>query len=269
MKTILLVEDNQLLAENIKALLEEETYNVYHTVSAQDCINYAEKNSVDIILCDIMLPDKDGYDILKELNSKPNYVLPPFVFLTAKSQRQDRRRGMELGADDYLTKPFTQEELLRMVKTQLTKREHLLGDKSSGGKKELFDSKQIDPESNKKLSYDSYIFLNEKSNPGFFAIKKIVYIKSMQDYTQIFLTNSQKLVVRKTLTNWENQLPGEYFVRIHRQTIINLQFVEKVERYKNYTYKVYLKNISEPFTISQRYSRKIKQMQGTNAFGGQ
>lgn len=266
MKSILLVEDNLLLAENITALLEEETYTVFHAANAADCIKTAKENTLDLILCDIMLPDKDGYEILTELSSTPDYTMPPFVFLTAKSQRTDRRKGMELGADDYLTKPFTQDELLKTVETQLKKRATLLkADIEQKQKKDILAKDRVELESNKKLAYDSHIFLNEKNTPGFFAVKKIVCIKSMQDYTQIFMNNAQKLVVRKTLTNWEHILPGEYFVRIHRQTIINLQYVEKVERNKSYTYKVYLKGFDEPFTISQRYSRKIKQMPGSNS----
>ncbi len=263
MRKILLVEDSLLLAENIIALLEERKFNIYHASNAGDAINLVASESFDLILCDIMLPGKDGYEILESLKTMPEIAIPPFVFLTAKSQRIDLRKGMELGADDYLTKPFTEEELLKTIDTQIKKRANLL----KSNKRNKYKTSKINdtpdvPKLHKHLSYDSFIFLNAKENPGFFAIKEIVYIKSLKDYTQIFFKNSQKLVVRKTLVLWESILPPVFFVRIHKQTIINLQFVEKVIRDSSYTFKVYLKNCEDPFKISQRYSRKIKNMKG-------
>ncbi|KAB2842186.1 MAG: response regulator, partial [Melioribacteraceae bacterium] len=99
MKNILLVEDNGLLAENIKALLEEELFNVTVAVTAEEGLTLAVQQKPDLILCDIMLPDKDGYELFIALKEKFGNVLPPFIFLTAKSQRDDQRKGMELGAD--------------------------------------------------------------------------------------------------------------------------------------------------------------------------
>lgn len=261
MKSILLIEDNLLLAENIISLLEEESFNVFH---ASDCFTgtqYAFENTPDLILCDIMLPDKDGFELFKMLNEKENYTVPPFIYLTAKSLRQDQRKGMELGADDYITKPFTQQELLGSINTQIKKREAIV-ENTAGIKDKIKKMSKADGKAkkNEELSINGFIFLNKGDSPGFYPIKKIVYIKSMKDYTQIYFHNSPKMLIRKTLAHWENVLPSEFFVRIHRQTIINLDFVDKVEKDKNYTFKLYLRNIPTPLDISQRYGRKIKQI---------
>lgn len=261
MKNILLVEDNGLLAENIKALLEEELFNVTVAVTAEEGLTLAVQQKPDLILCDIMLPDKDGYELFIVLKEKFGNVLPPFIFLTAKSQRDDQRKGMELGADDFITKPFTKNELIKAIETQIWKREKLTdGAKKETQKSELMHHQETDLKEGEKLSYNGFIFLNDKKSPGFFAVKKIVYVKSLKDYSIVFFNDSKKILVRRTLTTWESILPSEYFVRIHRQTIINLQFLEKVERDKNYTYKVFLKFVEIPFTMSQRYSRKIKKL---------
>ncbi|MBU2493576.1 MAG: response regulator [Bacteroidetes bacterium] len=261
MKTILLIEDNSLLAENIKALLEEEIFSVIHVSSAEEGLNIVFQDKPDLILCDIMLPDKDGYELLQILKDKLGYSLPPFVYLTAKSQRDDQRKGMELGADDFITKPFTKSELLNAINTQLNKREKLTGNEGSAeSKTQILNQADDDLGGDNKLSYNGFIFLNEKKSPGFFAVKKIIYIKSLKDYTTIVFNDFRKVVIRRTLAKWEEILPAENFVRIHRQTIINLQFLDRVERDKNYTYRVYLKLIDIPFKMSQRYSRKIKKL---------
>jgi len=122
MKNILLVEDNSLLAENIKALLEEELFNVTLAVTAEEGLTQAVQNKPDLILCDIMLPDKDGYELLVALKEKFGNIIPPFIFLTAKSQRDDQRKGMELGADDFITKPFTKNELIKAKNLPTAKR---------------------------------------------------------------------------------------------------------------------------------------------------
>lgn len=262
MKNILLIEDNSLLAENIKALLEEEVFTVIHAASAEEGLNQALKNNLDLILCDIMLPDKDGYEFFEILKEKLGNISPPFIYLTAKSQRDDQRKGMELGADDFITKPFTKSELLNAINTQIMKRAKLTETKKKEeNKNQILKHENGGLNEGKKLAYDGFIFLNEKKSPGFYAVKKIVYVRSLKDYTTVFFNDLKKVVIRRTLANWEAILPSEHFVRIHRQVIINLQFLERVERDKNYTYKAFLKFVDTPFKMSQRYSRKIKRLQ--------
>lgn len=261
MKNILLIEDNSLLAENIKALLEEEIFNVFHVSTAEDGLNMVLNNNPDLILCDIMLPGQDGYKFLEVLKEKLGNIAPPFIYLTAKSQRDDQRKAMELGADDFITKPFTKSELLKAINTQLEKRQSLTENKIEiENKKQLIQPAEDELNEGKKLSYEGFIFLNEKKSPGFYAVKKIVYVRSLKDYTTVFFNDLKKVVIRRTLANWESILPPEHFVRIHRQTIINLQFLERVEPDKNYTYKVFLRHVEAPFKMSQRYSRKIKRL---------
>lgn len=261
MKNLLLIEDNLLLAENIKALLEGEIFSVFHAPNSSEGIEIAKNNNLDVILCDIMLPDQDGFELFKELQNKFGYALPPFIFLTAKTQRVDYRKGMELGADDYITKPFTKEELLNSINTQLNKRLNIIEENyKNTNNPGILKNSVNNAERNKELSFEGFIFINEKNSPGFVPIKKIIYIKSLKDYSQIVLNNLTKLIVRKTLLHWESILPSQFFIRIHRQTIINLQFVDRVEKSKNYSYNVFLKHLENPFKISQRYSRKIKHL---------
>jgi CRP-like cAMP-binding protein/CheY-like chemotaxis protein len=122
-KKILIIEDNNDIRENIVEILELAGYTVYAATNGKTGVDLAIKNLPDIILCDIMMPELDGYGVLYMLNKKPETAAIPFVFLTAKAERVDLRKGMEMGADDYLTKPFDDMELLNAVETRLKKKD--------------------------------------------------------------------------------------------------------------------------------------------------
>ncbi|MES2427066.1 MAG: response regulator [Bacteroidota bacterium] len=125
-KKVLIIEDNADIRENIVEILELADYTVDSTDNGKMGIELAIKNMPDIILCDIMMPELDGYGVLYILNKNPLMAGIPFIFLTAKSERLDQRKGMELGADDYLTKPFDDMDLLNAIESRLRKKESQL-----------------------------------------------------------------------------------------------------------------------------------------------
>src|SRR5665811_770251 len=107
MKSILLIEDNDELRENTAEILELANYKVVSAANGKLGIKAALKNKPDLIICDVMMPELDGYGVLHLINKNTELSGIPFIFLTAKSERSDLRKGMEMGADDYITKPFT------------------------------------------------------------------------------------------------------------------------------------------------------------------
>ena len=121
MKTILLIEDNKDMRENTAEILELEDYNVITATNAKEGAARAQKQKPDLIICDIMMPVMDGYEVLSALSSDEDTAWIPFIFLTAKADRSDLRKGMEMGADDYLTKPFDAEELIKAINTRFKK----------------------------------------------------------------------------------------------------------------------------------------------------
>lgn len=121
MNTILLIEDNNEIRENTAEILELANYNVITAENGKDGIEKAQQAKPDIIICDIMMPVLDGYGVLHMLNKNEELKDIPFIFLTAKTERQDFRKGMEMGADDYITKPFTEIELLNAIEQRLRK----------------------------------------------------------------------------------------------------------------------------------------------------
>jgi CRP-like cAMP-binding protein len=124
-KKILLIEDNELIRENTAEILELAGYNAIVAVNGKEGIELVHKEKPDLIICDIMMPVLDGYGVLHLLSKNEETASIPFIFLTAKAERSDFRKGMEMGADDYLTKPFDDIELLSAVESRLKKSELL------------------------------------------------------------------------------------------------------------------------------------------------
>jgi CRP/FNR family cyclic AMP-dependent transcriptional regulator len=131
MKTILLVEDNKDVRENIAEILELAGYTVLTEANGKAGFETAVNKLPDLIVCDIMMPDLDGYGMLHMLTKNIKTSAIPFIFLTAKAERSDFRKGMEMGADDYITKPFEEIELLNAVEIRLKKSEVLKGEFSA------------------------------------------------------------------------------------------------------------------------------------------
>ncbi|MEQ1585904.1 MAG: response regulator [Cyclobacteriaceae bacterium] len=120
-RRILVIEDNLEMCENIASILKLANYQVYTANSGRLGIELVQQHQPDLILCDIMMPDLDGYGVLHILNKDPSTANIPFIFLTAKSEHKDFRTGMNLGADDYITKPFDGLELFNAIELRLKK----------------------------------------------------------------------------------------------------------------------------------------------------
>ena len=120
-KKILLIEDNVEILENTAEILELADYSVLTASNGKEGVEKALTAQPDLIICDIMMPVLDGYGVIHLLNKNAKLQNTPFIFLSAKSERGDVRKGMELGADDYITKPFTETELLTAIESRLRK----------------------------------------------------------------------------------------------------------------------------------------------------
>lgn len=124
-KTVLVIDDNIDIRENTAEILELAGYDTITAENGKEGVEKALKEKPDIIVCDIMMPELDGYGVLHLLRKKPEAQHIPFIFLTAKTERSDLRKGMEMGADDYVTKPFEDIELLNAIEVRLKKAEVL------------------------------------------------------------------------------------------------------------------------------------------------
>jgi DNA-binding NarL/FixJ family response regulator len=119
MKTILVIEDEPEMCRNLTTVLCLENFNSLSAENGRVGLELAKKEMPDLILCDIMMPELDGYAVIAALRAHPKTATIPFIFLTAKGDKPDIRTGMNLGADDYLTKPVTNHELLAAIRSRL------------------------------------------------------------------------------------------------------------------------------------------------------
>jgi DNA-binding NarL/FixJ family response regulator len=119
MKKILIIEDEPEMRRNITALLRYHDYEPVEAENGRKGIELARREKPDLILCDVMMPELDGHGVLQALQQEADLALVPFIFLTAKGEKDDLRSGMNLGADDYLTKPVPNGDLVRAIEARL------------------------------------------------------------------------------------------------------------------------------------------------------
>ena len=125
MKKILIIEDQRMLREEVSDWFEFEGFKIFSAANGREGVELAVKHLPDLILCDIMMPEMDGNEVLEILRNNPVTSLIPFIFMTALAERRQVRTGMEQGADDYITKPFTRAELLDAVAARLEKSDEI------------------------------------------------------------------------------------------------------------------------------------------------
>lgn len=254
MKKILIIEDDSNVRGNIAVLLEEENFAVAIADNGKAGIEKAKEFLPDLIICDVLMPIASGYEVLQELAKSKTTRSIPFIFLTAKVERSDIRLGMELGADDYLFKPFKLEELLNAINSRLNRHEIIIADhvEEKSGAQQL---------KNKKYEIDEKMFLTVNGKPLFLGINEIKYITAENQYSSLKLNSGKSVLLRRSIKKWEDMLPEKYFLRIHRCTIVNLGQIIKMEKWHNASLIIHLKDVNEPFVISKRYTSLIRNMQ--------
>lgn len=123
MKKILVIEDHALMRRNIVTILKMEGYLAFSAANGREGLLLACQEKPDLILCDVMMPEMDGHEVLRELRADTAMAKVPFIFLTAKGAKADQRAGMNLGADDYLTKPAGRDEIIAALEARFLRRE--------------------------------------------------------------------------------------------------------------------------------------------------
>lgn len=204
MKKILLIEDNKEMRENTTEILELANYKVITANNGKTGVDLALKENPDLIICDIMMPELDGYGVLYLLSKNPATSGTPFIFLTAKAEKMDMRKGMSMGADDYLTKPFEEMELLnaieaRMRKSELFKREF---SKNVEGLNEFLAQAK---------GLEELTKLSAERKPHHFKKKEAIYMEG-DEPTSIVFINRGKIKTFKS-----NNDGKEFITGIHSQ----------------------------------------------------
>lgn len=230
----IIVDDERLARIQLRDLLSQfETIKVIAEAdSVPSGVKIVNDLQPELIFLDIQMPGESGFDLLQQIN-----FLPKIVFVTAFDQYAIR--AFEVNALDYLLKPINPQRLAQAIARLGT---------------ELQES----AETIKPLEYDDHLFIAVGNQADFIKVSSIVCIRADGVYSEVLTNDGRKLVLHKSLKQWLKQLPAKHFVQIHRSTVINLEDVNRVEQWFNYSYRVYLRNIKEPLVMSRRFVAQLK-----------
>ena len=209
MKKILLIEDNHEIRENIAEILSLANYEIREAEHGKAGVELAKSEKPDLIICDIMMPQLDGYGVLHLLSKNPETAGIPFIFLTAKSEKDDFRKGMNLGADDYLIKPFDDLELLDAVEMRLKKSDILKGEfrKSAEGLQAFLQEAKGLETLNRMIADERKVSVYKKKQPLF----------AEGQYPQaVYFLNKRKVKTYKT-----NEEGREYITNLYKEGDFN------------------------------------------------
>lgn len=203
-KRILLIEDNPEMRENTAEILELANYRVLTAQNGKEGVQLAHNEKPDLIICDIMMPELDGYGVLHLLGKDDLTANIPFVFLTAKAEKNDYRKGMTMGADDYLTKPYDDIELLNAVEIRLKKSERLKGqfERTAEG---------LDDFINEAKSFDLITKLAEDKKTKLLKKKETIYTEGSYP-SNVFFLQKGKVKAYKSNDNGK-----EYITELYKE----------------------------------------------------
>lgn len=209
MPTILLLEDNDLIRANTAELLGLAGYTVQTAANGQLGVALALASPPDLVVCDIMMPELDGYGVLQIFTQHPQLAGIPFIFLTAKTDRADVRRGMDLGADDYLPKPFSKAELLSAIANRLARFRRLQPDydlQAAGGLSDFLEDARA-------VGQLASLSLNRKAHHV--RKKQDIYLEG-DEATRVYFVQAGRVKTVKTTAGGKELItvlygPGEFF----------------------------------------------------------
>ncbi len=235
MKTILLIEDDTVLRENTAELLELAGYNVLTAPDGRKGILDAKEHTPNAVVCDIMMPEVDGYGVLEALSCDPKTKKIPFIFLTAKTERKDVRRGMDLGADDYLTKPFEEAELIgaiesRIAKTAILEEYNRQLEKDAadffGGPRNLHELKNYIDDEGVEFNFsagDAIYKEGDNSNLVYLVLKGVVKTHKLDEQGKELITGIYKADDFFGLTSFSKNIAySEYATAMEPATLVGI-----------------------------------------------
>ncbi|RPI04598.1 MAG: DNA-binding response regulator [Ignavibacteriae bacterium] len=234
----IIIDDERLARNDLRSMLSE--YPHIEVVSEADNVRNAleliREQDPDLLFLDIQMPGETGFDLLEKIDLHTRVI-----FVTAFDEYA--LRAFEVNAVDYLLKPVNPERL----KTAIERLDHV--------ESTTFDNHHT-------LDYDDAMLLTINTHLKFLRLKSIVYIQSAGDYTEVVTDDNKKGLVQKSMFAWEQRLPEKFFCRIHRSTIVNIEYINKIDEWFGNSYQVTLKGIETPLTMSRRYAALLKQKKG-------
>lgn len=231
----IIVDDERLARVNLRKLLlpHPEIKIVGEASSCESAVELININNPQLIFLDIQLGGETGFDLCEVINNSIKVI-----FVTAYDEYAIR--AFEVNAIDYLLKPVNPDRLNSAIE-KVIKREKA----------------QESETKNYEYSDSIYVRLNNYTSK-FIKVSSISFIEPVGNYSKIVTIEGRHCLVLKTLKQWQEELPDNNFVRIHRSSIINMEHVDRIEKKSNTQHRAYLKNIPEPLEVSRRYAKRLK-----------
>jgi hypothetical protein len=303
-KRILIIDDDPQISLIVAEFLNRSGYSVRHGTNGEQGLQICESFKPHLVLCDLEMPIMDGWTMISRLRENDRYADMPVIFLSACRERSKIRQSMNLGGDDFLSKPMDLSEIVQAIEARLHRqhKDHQRTARKMRAVVEIFSgiiddvggpegahlpwqaevessirSRELAFNNNPSISGTS---LAAQTNQHIVAkinnrqhLVKLTEIKALTadgEYSQAHWGNNQKMLFRKSLKQWIKELPPAIFVRIHRQSIINLNFLGFIEKNCEGTSRVHLKDFAIPLPISQRcspaFNNLLKQKGGIAKF---
>ena len=221
---IVIVEDEADLRNTLSDLLELSGYEILSAANGREGCTLIIESRPDLVICDINMPEMNGYEVLTTISKRFEAdLIPAFLFLSARVQMEDMKRGLKLGADDYITKPFDTSELLKSIELRLQKRKNIIDYASEIGVKQ-----------NSHTGNSSLTTIEIPDESGFRYISSRDVIKCVADraYCVFYLSGGEKIMVSKPMKEFQQILEKRNFIKVHKSYIVNKDHVKSYVRGK-------------------------------------
>ncbi len=263
-----IVDDDEDARKLLSILLKKfpEIKIVGEAENISKAVALINKKKPDSVFLDIHMNEANAFDLMNKLSTDAKVI-----FVSADDEFA--LRAFEVNAFDYIKKPvepkrlaLTVARLLEQAKNKKIAENVLIQDtgqplpnEEAKNEQAELKNEEIVPSKTQMLEYDDRLFLTIDGVSRFIKISSIEFISAEKDYSYTYLVDGKKFLVLKPMVEWEKRLTKKHFIRIHRSTIINLEYVEKIEKWFNSSYHVYLQNFEQPFQMSRRYVSKLKE----------
>jgi len=231
----LLVDDERLARKQLRALLADfpEVEIVAEAAAVPEALAATQRHRPDVVFLDIQMPGASGFDFLESAEG-------PFATIFVTAHDRFALRAFEVNGLDYLLKPVESERLAQAI--------HRLSLRN-----------ELAAPTGPSLESSDYLFVTSSSAARFIQIKRIQYVLAAGPYTEIFIDDGSKWMMLRSVKEWQARLPKAQFARIHRSTIVNLDFVDRIELLPNYSYRVLLRAPKCQLLMSRRSAMLLKE----------
>jgi two-component system LytT family response regulator len=231
----LLVDDERLARKQLRGLLAAfpEVEVVAEVAAVPEALAAVQKHRPDVVFLDIQMPGASGFEFLERAEG-------PFATIFITAHERFALRAFEVNGLDYLLKPIESDRLARAIRR-------------------LSPWEEIAANIGPSLQTSDYLFVTSSTAARFIQVKRIQYVLAAGPYSEIFLDDGSKWMMLRSIKEWQIRLPQTQFARIHRSTIVNLDFVDRIEQLPNYSYRVLLSNAKGTLGMSRRSARSLKE----------